>query len=314
MSERNVIERRLKIAQFLEYNRDEVFKNLLAVEEHLRFAKPGTTSSEAACIIKHLAEIESHCDEAISHASELGYDEEVDYWRQIRDKVRDLRYRIMLEGIQNPTEMIRDVRQIRQILESFNPELSAMGCGVCGAAMQLGENKQEESTKAIPQLPQFIEPNTQNLNRGLDINKTIKMARKGDVLLIYAGEHVGRALIEGAKEIDLVTGRAANPPLERPSTWIALGSAVAFTVIALTGKIKPPWDVFLTIVGGYASTLLWDIGKEVIAGGPILGTPFKSGPTLSGTPKVFILPKAQVVTPQETKPTTSEGGLTPEAI
>jgi len=26
------------------------------------------------------------------------------------------------------------------------------------------------------------------------------MARKGDVLLIYAGEHVGRALIEGAKK------------------------------------------------------------------------------------------------------------------
>jgi len=53
---------------FLNFNRDEIFKGIVAVEGHFRNVKPGFEAGDLACIVKHLADVEGHCDEAISHS------------------------------------------------------------------------------------------------------------------------------------------------------------------------------------------------------------------------------------------------------
>ena len=292
------VRRRLRIAQFLEYNRDGAFKNLLAAEEHLRYARPGTTGAEAACIIKHLAEVESHCDEAISHAAELGYDEEVELWRQLRDRARELRYRIMLHGVPRPEDAIREVRAMRQLLESFNPELSAMGCAVCGVVEErLSGGGQGVREARVTQPPAWApEPNPEGLNRGSSENPGGgAMATLGEVLTIYAGEHVGKGILRALKEIDLMLGTAANPPLQRVTTIASIGAGVALPLIAMSGRVRRPWDIFLVLVGGYLSTVLWDVVEEMTAGGTATAG-------LALAPRVYYVAPPAATAPAATTP------------
>ncbi|KKM03626.1 hypothetical protein LCGC14_1772580, partial [marine sediment metagenome] len=59
-----------KEAYYLSFNRDEIFKNLIAGEGHFRNFNSQKEDSVGFlnCIVKHLADAEGHCDEAVSHA------------------------------------------------------------------------------------------------------------------------------------------------------------------------------------------------------------------------------------------------------
>lgn len=108
---------------FLKWNKDEIFKGLIAVENHFRYLRSG----DYGCIIKHLAEVEGHCDEAISHAAELGLEDMSSKFRELRDMVKELREKLheysQIEGIKR-------VRELRKFFESFNPEYSVKcACG-----------------------------------------------------------------------------------------------------------------------------------------------------------------------------------------
>gem|GEM_PF-2594916 len=116
---------------FLRFNKEEIFKDLLAVEGHLRNVKPGYKSQDLACIAKHLADAEGHADEAISHAAELGDDEASRKFRELRDRLRDLR-RDLQESKISLEEAIRRVREVRRYFEGFNPEFDVSKCRACG--------------------------------------------------------------------------------------------------------------------------------------------------------------------------------------
>lgn len=108
---------------FLKWNKDEIFKGLIAIENHFRYLRSG----DFGCIIKHLAEVEGHCDEAISHAAELGLEELSNKFRELRDMVKDFREKL---SEYSPTEGIRRVRELRKFFESFNMEYSVKcACG-----------------------------------------------------------------------------------------------------------------------------------------------------------------------------------------
>jgi hypothetical protein len=289
------LESKLAAARFLEYNRDEAFKNLLAAEEHLRFAKPGSTGEEAGCIVKHLAEVESHADEGVSHSSELGLDEEARLWRELRDRARRLRYRVMAEGVVRPEEMIREVRSLRHFLESWNPELSALSCQCTGEAQEAGQRGEvkapapevgERGVVVVQVRGGSYSKPEERLNREPPA-RLHAMATWRDVLVIYGGLHVGKGVLRLLKEVDNRMGWAANPPSRRLTTWVAVGAGVAAPFVAMNRRIRSPWDTFALLVGGYLSTYVWDVAEEVAATGVLLSPP------LSLAPRTFALPPAQ---------------------
>ncbi|MFN3330493.1 MAG: hypothetical protein ACK419_06170, partial [Pyrinomonadaceae bacterium] len=116
---------------FLLWNKDEIFKNLIAIEGHLRNVKPEFKSQDLSCLVKHAADIEQHADEAVSHAAELGMDDLSAKFRELRDRIRD--YRRTLQQSNLPVEEnIRRIREIRRFFESFNPEYDISKCKACG--------------------------------------------------------------------------------------------------------------------------------------------------------------------------------------
>jgi hypothetical protein len=116
---------------FLEYNREEILKNLLAVEGHLRNLDRGDRAGFTACIVKHLMDAEGHADEAISHAAVVEGSESSRRFRELRDRIRDYR-RLVQMGVGDVEEAIRGVRAIRRYFESFNPQFDISRCAACG--------------------------------------------------------------------------------------------------------------------------------------------------------------------------------------
>lgn len=117
---------------FLEFNRDEIFKNLLAVEGHFRnIEKEAHDFGFLNCIVKHLADAEGHADEAISHALVVEGEESSRKFYELRNMIRDLRKRIQSRGMV-PEEGIKEVRRIRRFFESFNPSYDVSKCSSCG--------------------------------------------------------------------------------------------------------------------------------------------------------------------------------------
>jgi len=123
-----------KEAYYLQYNKDEIFKNLIAAEGHFRnIAQRETESMEAGyanCVVKHYADAESHADEAISHSAIVEGPESSRMFQDLRDRIQSARRGIQQGGI-NPFEGIREARNIRRQFESFNPEYDITKCKAC---------------------------------------------------------------------------------------------------------------------------------------------------------------------------------------
>ena len=116
---------------FLTFNKDEIFKNLIAVEGHFRNVKPGFESGDLACIVKHLADIEGHADEAISHSLIAEGKEVSAKYQQLRDMVREFRHKVQ-KGEITPEEGIKKTRELRAFFEKFNPSYDVSKCATCG--------------------------------------------------------------------------------------------------------------------------------------------------------------------------------------
>jgi hypothetical protein len=124
-----------KEAGFLEYNKDEIFKNLIAAEGHFRNISEAKTGPELAevqgfmnCAVKHLADAEGHADEAVSHT--ISDDTESRSYQHLRDDIRDLRHDLQ-KGKVTPAQGIKRTREIRRQFESFNPEFDISLCKAC---------------------------------------------------------------------------------------------------------------------------------------------------------------------------------------
>lgn len=127
---------------FLSYNKDNVMKHLLAIEDHCRNLKPGYSSEHFSCITKHALQVEEQAEEGISHASEIE-PESVRIFSQVRRQIRE--FRKELKRDQSPDNAIRNIRKIRKEAEKMDPEYNVSACKTCRSTeemeMILGDGK-----------------------------------------------------------------------------------------------------------------------------------------------------------------------------
>jgi len=123
-----------KEGYYLKFNKDEIFKNLIAAEGHFRnIADKGEEAMAAGyanCVVKHYADAESHADEAISHSAVVEGDESSRLFQDLRDGIKDARWKLQKGGI-NPFEGIKEARNLRRKFESFNREYDISKCKAC---------------------------------------------------------------------------------------------------------------------------------------------------------------------------------------
>lgn len=161
---------------FLKWNKDEIFKGLIAIENHFRYLRSG----DYGCILKHLAEVEGHCDEAISHSAELGLEEMCKKFRELRDLVKEFREK--LKDL-SPTEGIKKIRELRKFFESFNPEYAVV-CR-CGEPIDVAKARlQLEKALEAPVLHNYDEIEKEYAEKILDmLSKEYKVPKPKLVIL-----------------------------------------------------------------------------------------------------------------------------------
>lgn len=120
-------------AKFLEWNKDNIFCNLIQAEYHL--GELGSDFASRAefltCVTKHLAYVEGESSEAVSHSLMVEGPEKSQEYARIRDETRNLRKRIQ-KGEITTEESIKEVRRIRHIFEKLNPLYDTSQCQACG--------------------------------------------------------------------------------------------------------------------------------------------------------------------------------------
>ena len=125
---------------YLNFNRDEIFKSLIATEGHFRnfTSLKEDTAGFLGCCVKHLADAESHADEAVSHALIAEDAETSGKFIELRDDIRKLRKWIQSRPISRE-EGIREIRRIRRRFESFNEDYDVSKCETCGDPAEVME-------------------------------------------------------------------------------------------------------------------------------------------------------------------------------
>lgn len=138
-----------KESYYLNFNRDEIFKNLIASEGHFRnfINIKEDEKGFLNCIVKHLADAEGHADEAISH-SLIAEDRETSRkFLELRNEIRTLRKWIQSSPVTRD-EGIREIRKIRRSFEAFNPDYDVSKCETCGDTSEV----MKDITKIISDL------------------------------------------------------------------------------------------------------------------------------------------------------------------
>lgn len=150
-----------KEAKFLQYNKDEIFKNLLGAEGHLRKVAENSLPTGTIlsvdpqpgfinCVVKHLADMEGNADEAVSHSAVVADEQTSSEFRGLRDDAETLRHRIQRSEI-NPFDAIKEVRKIRHRFEAFNPEYDVSKCKACEPVEALMKKAIENQKACSPQ-------------------------------------------------------------------------------------------------------------------------------------------------------------------
>ena len=123
---------------YLKFNKAEIFKNLIAAEEHFRNIELTGIDREGylQCNVKHLGSCESHADEAISHALIAESEESSNKFRELRNKTRQFRDELQ-NGQITPEEGIKRVRALRREFESFNEKYNISRCEACEVTVEI---------------------------------------------------------------------------------------------------------------------------------------------------------------------------------
>lgn len=130
-----------KESYYLSFNKDEIFKNLIASEGHFRNFKSLKEDEKGFlnCIVKHLADAEGHCDEAISHALIAESEDSSRDFLELRDKIRYFRKYLQSSPITRD-EGIREIRKLRRQFEGFNIDYDVSKCETCGDPAEVMED------------------------------------------------------------------------------------------------------------------------------------------------------------------------------
>jgi hypothetical protein len=144
MDEGNLIK---KTREFLSYNKDNIFKNLLQAEHHAKMLDGEVRGGHANCIVKHLAFIEGEAEEAINHA-QLVEPKKVEYFKALRDLVYLLRKQVM-SGLTTSDDLNRKIWALRKMFESFNEEYDTTKCTACEALSYYDTSREMEKLQEI---------------------------------------------------------------------------------------------------------------------------------------------------------------------
>ena len=144
MDEGNLIK---KTREFLSYNKDNIFKNLLQAEHHAKMLDGEVRGGHANCIVKHLAFIEGEAEEAINHA-QLVEPQKVEYFKALRDLVYLLRKQVM-SGLTTSEDLNRKIWVLRKMFESFNEEYDTTKCTACEALSYYDTSREMEKLQEI---------------------------------------------------------------------------------------------------------------------------------------------------------------------
>jgi hypothetical protein len=117
-----------KEEQFLRYNQDKIYSNLLATEEHFRNSEGNKDFHQ--CEVKHLSLASSHTGEAISHTVAVGDVADSERYRELDKKIIQLQHDVQDNKV-SPSEGIQRTREIRQSFESFNTQFDVSRCKAC---------------------------------------------------------------------------------------------------------------------------------------------------------------------------------------
>jgi hypothetical protein len=144
MDEDNLIK---KTKEFLSYNKDNIFKNLLQAEHHAKMLDGEVRGGHANCIVKHLAFAEGEAEEAINHA-QLVEPHKVEYFKALRDLVYFLRKQVM-SGLVTSEDLNRKIWVLRKMFESFNEEYDTTKCTACEALSYYDTSREMEKLQEI---------------------------------------------------------------------------------------------------------------------------------------------------------------------
>jgi len=144
-----------KETYYLSFNRDEIFKNLIASEGHFRNFNSQKEDSVGFlnCIVKHLADAEGHCDEAVSHALVAENSETSKRFLELREEIKELRKWIQSSPITRD-DGIREIRKLRRSFEGFNSSYDVSKCETCGDSTEI----MKEVTKILSDLKNNSHP------------------------------------------------------------------------------------------------------------------------------------------------------------
>ena len=116
---------------FLEYNKDNIFKNLIQCEDHLKnLSEPGFNQ----CALKHLLFTEGELEEAVTHSLVVA-PEKHDSYKALVSKVREIRKEIQ-KGRADPKKTSMQVRNLRRDFEKFNRDFDTAECKACGNSIK----------------------------------------------------------------------------------------------------------------------------------------------------------------------------------
>jgi len=228
-----------KVKVFLDYNKDNIFKNLIQSENHFRNLKTNYDVGFANCIVKHLLDAEGESEEAISHSLYVE-PEKAGKFRKFRDRLRKFRKKIQKEYV-DPDEGIKEIRELRKEFESFNPEYDISKCESC----------RPEVLEELEKFLEIGEKSVKDLNTNIVIidskkNNGVNMRRLG---LIVGSQFAGVGVRELGTYIDAAFGKTAAPSFSRPSTWIDIAGGLLMAVAPQFMRMSDTLTTALTIIG-----------------------------------------------------------------
>ncbi len=89
--------------------------------------------------------------------------------------------------------------------------------------------------------------------------------------LVVGGQHAFKGVEKLFDYVDTALGKAAEPVMKRPSTWINMIGGLALVLLPRFVKVPEVVDALLTVGGGYMTTKVWDYIEEYTAGAATAG-------------------------------------------
>ncbi len=243
---------------FLDYNDENLMKNSLAIEDHLRNLDNNYGKGHASCVTKHALILIEQLDEAQSHCT-IAAPEKCDTYRELKKEIREFKDEI--ENGLDPDKGIRKIREFRSKIESSNPLWDTANCKAC---TRNSETESYEGRKV------YKDANTESI---IMTHKQIATA-------------VGGVVVGGLAE-QLVLEKLPIPNFGgirgKDIVGVLGGLAIAYvSAKASTGKNKD-----LATVGLIAGATI--AGKNIMQlGNSLLGSPYTAGLSVmspSGLPR-----------------------------